>query len=399
MQEELKSARNRYTLMRVEVDEQRIKVDSKEQEAFTAQYQLVGLQEELDTLRQRMKIVEEERDVLKTNLHEEEVARIASEGAIALPPSREGEEFASPRKKRSRTDRESLKENVDPQAPEVDDELFDLKEELRLEKRMRMKAHDQVHFMKMECQFQCCSCRIAERQGADYIYDDSLASEMAKIAATIVQAQETSVDECLADIPTARSPTPERQPLDRQPSSQLINFSPTTGTFYKTSSPTKPTSSDHLSHQSKPSPRQQTPPPPEETPSFTFPLTPRPLPNLPTHAPRTISYTTTHTTSIPVLDRSPSPAQAPRTISHTQTHTTTIPVKADSFDPSPLPSPFPPSASSMTREEALEQIRLRRGRAKSFAAAVGTPRKVVLGLGTPRREISAPAGDNAGKEL
>ena len=191
LQEELKSARNKYTLMREEVDVQRRKLAAKEQDRFAAECQMVDLREELDKLRHQYEIVEAERDTLKTSLKEEEVARIAAEGAIALPPSKEGEEFASPKKRSRHQQRESLKENIDPEATEVEDELLILKEALQVEKRLRLKADDQVHFMKMECQFQCCSCRIAERQGIEYVHDESLAKEMSDMAFKIAVEYET----------------------------------------------------------------------------------------------------------------------------------------------------------------------------------------------------------------
>ena len=374
LQEELKSARNKYTLMREEVDVQRRKVDTKEQEKFSAQCELVGLQEELDKLQQQNKFIEAERGALKTTLKEEEVARIAAEGAIALPPSREGEEFASP-KKRTRQERESLKENIDPEAPAVEDELLLLKEELRTEKRMRLRADDQVHFLKMECQFQCCSCRVAERQGVEYVHDDSLAKQMAEMASNIA-ADEYNLPttttttatnlETVPEPPQKRPFTPPPQPSQQREASEPLNFSPTTGTFYKT--PTHPPAKASPTPSAQlipPSPSRQTPSQPlqpflqptllDQTPSFTFPLTPRPLPIPP-----------------------------PRTISHTTTMT--VPLKSDDYF-----SPAPATPGGISREEALEQIRQRRGRARSIAAGNGTPRKKLVEIGEVRREFSAPS--------
>ena len=170
-QEELKSARNRFTLMREEVEVQRRKVDTREQEAFAAQYQLAGLQEEVESLRQQKRIIEDERDALKTSLKEEEIARIAAEGKIALPVSREGEEFASPKKSRVVARDDSFKENIDPRGSDEHAELEAARNELRMERRLRQRMDDQIHFMKMECQFQCCSCRVAERQGVKFLHD------------------------------------------------------------------------------------------------------------------------------------------------------------------------------------------------------------------------------------
>ena len=366
--------------MREEVDVQRRKVDTKEQETFAAQYQLVELEKELEKEKQQSKIIEEERDTLRTSLKEEEVARTTIEGARALPLSRDGEILASPRTRSWRS--ESMKENVDPEAPRLQDQLESVREHLRMEKRMRLRADDQVHFMKMECQFQCCSCRIAERQGSKYVHDDTLATQMAGMASKIADENQKP-----ASGPTTESlpeqfvqPTPTSA-QDQQPSTpprqssfqhentdqDLLTFSPTTGTFSKVPSPTRT---------SRCSPIQPTFEPPQQiaqstqqqatnlpriptspiasTPSFTFPHTPRPLPIPP---PRTISYT----------------------------KTITVPLKDD-----PPFSPAPATPGGISREEALEQIRQRRGRARSIAAGNGTPRKRMVEVGELRRDISAP---------
>lgn len=379
LQEELKSARNKYTLMREEVDVQRRKVNTKEQETFAARYQLVELEKELEKEKQQSKIIEEERDTLRTSLKEKEVARTMIEGAMALPLSGNGEERASPRTRSRRS--ESMKENVDPEAPQLQDQLESVREQLRMEKRMRLRANDQVHFMKMECQFQCCSCRIAERQGTKYVHDDTLATQMAGMASKIVEESQKPASgptteplpaQIVQPTPTSaqdqQPSTPPRQSsFQRENTDQdLLTFSPKTGTFYKVPSPTKISRSPPIQAPAEP-PKQlarSTPQatnlpsvptsPIESTPSFTFPHTPRPLPIPP---PRTISYT----------------------------KTITVPLKDD------LPfSPAPATPGGMSREDALEQIRQRRGRARSIAAGNGTPRKRMVEVGELRRDISAP---------
>ena len=376
LQEELKSSRNKYTLMREEVDVQRRKVNTKEQETLVAQNQLAELQEEVEKQKQQNKIIEEERDTLKTSLKEEEVARIAALGAIALPLSRDREEFASPKKRSRRS--ESMKENVDPEAPELRDQLESMKEQLRLEKRMRLRADDRVHFLKMECQFQCCSCRVAERQGVEYVHDNTLATHMAEMTSKIAEEYQKPTSEPVIEplpqqmaqpVPASaqdqQPSTPPRQPsLQRENTDQdLLNFSPTTGTFYKAPSPTKPSFSSptqEIPELSTPAPQsasQATNPaslPTSPIPSFIFPHTPRPLP-MPQA--RTVSYT----------------------------KTVTVPLKDD------LPfTPAPATPGAISRENALEQIRQRRGRARSIAAGNGTPRKKMVEVGELRRDISAP---------
>lgn len=382
LQQELKSARNSFTLMREEVDVQRRKVDEKEQETFSARYQLVGLQEEIETLGRQSKAIEEERDALKTSLKEEEVARIAAEGRIALPASREGDEFASPKKRSRLTKRESFKENVDPEFSPEQEELMALKEEIRMEKRIRQRAEDQVHFMKMECQFQCCSCRVAERQGVEYLHDEVSAKQaVPKASISYRPSPPDQSSDPFLDLGATSSRQPSIQLEDSEP---LIKFSPSTGTFYKSPSPLKQTTTTLF------------PPSPQTPTNRTTASPPPPPPHRPsTPPPQEVKSSVPSTQHLPTISTPfhrplPIPPYGSKT---TQTHTiktTTITVPLIGTPASTAHIPFSPDAT-MTREQALEQIRARRGRARSVAAGQGTPRRPMV-VGVERRDVSAPAG-------
>lgn len=382
-QQELISATNKFTLMREEVDAQRRKVEEKEEETFSVRYQLAALQEEIETSRRQRKATEEERDALKTSLKEEEVARIAAEGRIALPISREGDEFASPKKKKNRSARkESLKENVDPEFSAEQEELTVLKGEMRWEKRLRQRAEDLVDFMKMECQFQCCSCRVAERQGVDFVHDEAWAKQVVRKAS--VPYRPLPLDqssEVFTDLDAASSRQPSLQLEDSEP---LIKFSPSTGTFYKTPSPPKQTTSTQfLISPQKPADRDTVspPPPPPHRPSTPpFQQEKSSVPS--THHLPTISTPFHRPLPIPPFGSKITPKHIIKTT------TTTVPLIGT---PVPLAHiPFSPD-STMTREQALEQIRVRRGRARSVAPGQGTPRRPMV-VGVERRDVSAPAG-------
>jgi hypothetical protein len=148
------------------------------------------LDEEMKTLRDTLKLVEGERDALKTSLKEDEVLRIAADGQIPLPPPTmidEHDEFGSPvrspRKQRSPERDEDDKENVAPKKAAV--EIKFLQQALTLERRIRTSAQEQVDFMKMECQFKICSCRIADLKGSHYVHDDTYAMEMERIKLSV----------------------------------------------------------------------------------------------------------------------------------------------------------------------------------------------------------------------
>ena len=418
LQEELKTTRNKFTLMREDVETYKRKLDAQDQEMFTARYQLVGLQEDLAAVRQQVKNAEEERDTLKRSLKEEEVARIAAEGKISLPPPIETDEFSSPRKSR----RESGKENMDPidyESEDDRDELSRLKLELTREKRRRIKAVRLIDFMNVECQFNRCSCRIAARQGKGHSQSHKNNAHM-----TFIEQKAGSNGDVLQDAPITPSQTSEKTTAQHEDHDQpafdsepLIEFSPTTGTFRTVPSPMRDSPSE------LPTPSRLF----SEEPAF---LAPPLNPTAISESPSLLSLganllpaeTSTDEQSPDLLqDSSPgvvavsppvsnpntprTPAQnllfRPQTAGPSRiisnTITITIPL-ADPYTPAKMPySPGPNTmpyspASTMTREQALEQIRQRRGRARSIAAGNGTPRKPMFDA---RRDISAPTVGSA----
>jgi hypothetical protein len=404
LQEELKATRNSLRITTSGLDSEKLKCSKREQEAFTAQYQLVGLQEELQKAQEEIKIIQEERDTLKTNLKEEEVARIAAEGMIALPAIEDDEDlFSSPQKsphKLQRDDSED-KENVMPMKAV---ELKSLQEELSQERRLREKAQDQIEFMKMECQFQMCSCRIAERDGHQYIHDNSYADEMERIkkAAELIPLPDSDCDdEAMQDVSV------QSKNLSENEKAAAIRFSPSTGTFRAVASPQteslevgEDTVLTHGERDTRSPTIQNEPVTLAEVSSANEDMeitqsapsspigTPQALFNDPQTPMREIRTVTT-TTTVPITF-SPFPARpnqedqplTPMTVGH--------PPLAH-----PPGSPFPASAfkadGTLDREAALRQIRERRGRARSVQMGHATPQKQMMeGVAGGRRDISAP---------
>ena len=385
-QEELKATRNAMRSLQDDLDQYRTKTEKHQQEAFAAQYQLVGVQEELERMRERAKVVEEERDALKMNLKEEEVARIAAEGRIALPVSREDDEFASPRKRRT-----PVKPRPDPTLYEDGNELAMLKEELEWEREAAREAEDTIEFMKIECQFQRCSCRVAESQGRRYVHDSSRFEAMAEMQKRMEQAMQDYVE--------------RRSPL--KPSLVVESDKPASMQDDAADSSTIDTQMDE----------QLTVVIPTEALQRVVTRTPGrrpPTPKAPSHAKADLPAVTIPEESsllsllaAPYQSADPAPPPTPSPPYHHPTTTTTtttirLPLAdADSTTASPAPTRPPPDqdaaaaiASPMiSREQALAQIRERRGRARSFAAGVLTPRKQMVAGGGPigRRDLSAPA--------
>ncbi|KAL1637804.1 hypothetical protein SLS56_000359 [Neofusicoccum ribis] len=444
MQEELKATRNSLRITQSGLELEKIKVAKREQEAFTAQYQLVGVQEELQKAKEQRKVVEEERDALKTSLQEEEVARIAAEGKLALPTANPGEEdeFDSPKKSPSnpRVADGSDKENyVPPPSPVRNVELKHLHEALATERRRRERAEDTVDFMKMECQFQCCSCRVAELNGDNYIHDDTFEKEMAKIRASLpvtltppMSETDDAVSKRPAPMDISRPATPPQSAKLPDEQCELL-FSPTTGTFRSVPSPNKadaeekPQIDDTImtdAEPTEPAPAPASLPSPVNSSSAPEEPAAEDTASRPPSPPHTPSASSTrgrsHTSHGFRHDATATTAAAADPTAHTPanlfqrtvTTTTTIPMCFDSPKPAhhfhtvsrstfsrmgAAPDFSTPTADAskvkdrpFDRDAALEQIQARRRRARSVAEGRATPRKQMVEGAGVRRDISAP---------
>lgn len=93
--------------------------------------------------------------------------------------------------------------------------------------------------------------------------------------------------------------------------------------------------------------------------------------------------TKTTTTKVPLREENTDPSLAQRIMA---TQRTPAKNSAPSFDVT-----NPALTPTMTREQALAQIRERRGRARSAQGGALTPRKQMV-EGTERRDVSAPVG-------
>ncbi|KAF2642020.1 hypothetical protein P280DRAFT_449438 [Massarina eburnea CBS 473.64] len=399
------------------------------------------LGEEVDTLKDRLTLVEAERDTLKTSLKEEEVLRIAAEGQIALPAATmdENDEFESParspRKQRTAPREEEDKENVAPKKAVV--ELRLAQQELATERRIRERAQDQIDFMKMECQFRCCSCRIADNQGSQYVHDGSYAAEMERIKASVPvltpppssHGDEMDVAVKQEPIEDGRPPTPpaeDSQHIDQSSDTVIVKrsdsrtpepaveFSPTSGTFQpspvKTGTHAKAatlalSAVTAIAIQSslpvsRPQSRAESVKQPK-TNSSSFDIhedavmdsdddaTPPHDPSGPATPGNYLTRTITTTTTIPLhfspatpaMKRGAQAAMTPSTVAHAPADARTPVLGELSLNMNNLP---------FDREAALEAIRERRGRARSMASGQATPAKQMMEGVLERRDISAP---------
>lgn len=496
LQEELKSARSAIKSAEELLDAEKERSKTREQEAFTSRYSLVSVQEQLEHTLDRVKMLEQERDAFKALAKtEEDIAKIAAEGKLPLPPAApdaEDDEFASPKKK-GRISSVSILDVKSSASSEA--EIDDLTMLWQWEKHRAERALQQVEFLEAECELRCCSCAKHHRQEAAA----AMSSPQRKRPEPVQIADPSDLVILSEDVPapapaTITSPSGRRSKTDLLRASQMSKprlstiFVPTEGIFRTVSQEEAealvtiqetelPVEDATVKEQPiEPPTPDQNPPYYARTPSveppdfamlakdrislcslldaphqqhphdapifFNIPTTPGPAPSQAaseassptptetdddtlTQQTRLVAVNTTTLTQDPIpspptapLTHHPSPtsssahdrphtAAAFYTSSTTLTTTTKVPLRGENLDPSLasriLASQRTPRKAAgldqpsfdvtntaftptMTREQALAQIRERR--AKSGAV---TPRKQMV-EGLERRDVSAPAG-------
>lgn len=397
LQEDLKSMRNTLRVAQANLDMEKRKVQQREQETFDAQYQLVAVQEELEKLRTHMKAIEEERDALKTSLHKEEVARIAAEGMIALPPSSHDDDelMSSPKKSPKKYDSEALSDDKE-NAGVVTKKMMDtrrMQQELAIERRRREHAEEVTEFLRMECQFNCCNCRTSTLHGTLSL-SNAFNEAMDKIKSTMREVFGQASQEEAADVEMEMEQAPEPVAENFERSMTLQHESP------------EEAIEDDAEPETPKAPHP-TPMEPEEDVALAESTTKVPLapssPQTPAQAQPPTPYrqqgsvrTITTTTTVPMHFTPAKPSPSDHSHHHQNNHHYNLHQDSDAEHiPPTVLSPRDRSGSAPTfdREAALAAIAYRRGRAKSIANGHMTPRKQMIeGVSMKeRRDISAPA--------
>ncbi|KAJ5407491.1 hypothetical protein N7465_008775 [Penicillium sp. CMV-2018d] len=245
LQEELKHAKSEVRALKDEAGAEREAKDKAKQEAFERAYALAGLTEELEVLKEKFRALETDNhsSTLEVRAHEirkEDFGRLsiaegdlaflttprrpkrAAAGSVRSPaPAREEDHAeATPPKRPRLSDFVPKTESEQPEsetAAEVDEDLLEeMKEELVFERRRRVAAEDMVHFLNIECQFERCSCRLAESQGRRYIYDADYYNKFQKPqieAEEKARAQQASIQQAsVHQAQSHRASTPEASP-------------------------------------------------------------------------------------------------------------------------------------------------------------------------------------------
>ncbi|KAI0973014.1 hypothetical protein F4678DRAFT_427615 [Xylaria arbuscula] len=458
LQEELKSARVAGKSAEECLEREKELSKAREQEAFAARYQLVGLQQELEMAQERITFLEEERDAFKAAAKSEEVARIAAEGRIPLPPEDPDSEFASPRK--SFGGRESLStfEIVSSAATEA--ELDELTRLWQWEKQRADRTQDHLEFVQAEFELHRSSKPKSpprrstitsprrERTEPIEIVDPSDLVILGEDAGPrsspppteITQPESAESPECSSESQTNEltmndsEDEPKEQPARKEPRRGTI-FVPSEGIF-RTISQQELEAIEQQSGEDVATvepPTSTDPPKPEhpryartpsvEPPSFALMAQERTsllsLLNAPHQSEANLAYDIPSTaaadvsscdlgedTTVAEADDSPEAEAAfdsrPHTSAafYTVTTTTSIPIQDENIKAPLLAAQNrtpsfdvnnPALTPTMTREQALAQIRERRGRARSAMQGAMTPRRQMV-AGVADRNVSAPAG-------
>lgn len=431
LQEELKHAKSETKALKDEVASERESKDKAKQEAFERAYTLAGLTEELEVLKGKLRSMEaaNHSSNLQVQAHEmrkEDFGRLSlAEGDLAFlmtprrPKRTAGDSILSPSQAQ---DTDSVHDATPPKrqrlsevtvvadepvettvtTSEQDSELIeDLRDELHNERRRREEAEDMIHFLNIECQFERCSCRIAESQGHRYIYDADYynqfqkpqleaAAKAAAEAEAARQAHTSHVDLHSSHTPDAEPPLPTRsqrtepdvKPEPTEPPVQMpapqepfVTFSPETGTFKTFPSPIRdnvaPRRTDSFASLEKsPAPSRDDWRNSAASSRYIESYTPSVEPELcrpihSTHEEPQVDepvYIQSHEEVRPTRHQMPRHQQQPARVNITKR----VPLRdnGDSQSSSTVHD------TPINREEALAQIRARRGRARSKQRSV-----------------------------
>jgi regulator of replication initiation timing len=437
LQETLRDTQKRLQVSKIDHATDVQKADQFEQEATDAKCALMALQQDLGKLREQFAVLEQENEALKTNLKEEEVARIAAEGQIALPSGHDDDSdlFSSPQKPASprKSQLEPLsddKENVGV----VTKKMFDtrkLQEELEAERLKKMAAEELVEFLRMECAFKCCECKSASRHGRALrvSMDEILASSIQKMKGDIASimtppASESGEDQMDAEnthTAAGAEDSASTDPQETNPADEVdhemgedASEAPLPDHVQDTTTVVDETVEDEATRA-----RQATPENDSELAHSLSQHNDDTTESIYFNIQDEQSAASHHTTTVPLKDSPPSTPpraqleselndQIQRSV-RTITTTTRIPMH---FTPVSKPALLPPweqenteprkfgstsssgevSALPFDREAALAAIAYRRGRAKSIANGTLTPpRQMVEGINLKsRRDVSAP---------
>ncbi|RAL16707.1 uncharacterized protein BO97DRAFT_402361 [Aspergillus homomorphus CBS 101889] len=200
VQEDLKHARAEAKAFKDEAQVERRAKEQAKQEAFERAYALAGLTEEMEVLKEQLRAAEaniRSRSQKAQNLKigQQDAGRMSLvEGDLALlltPTPRRPKRVAedSVNSLLSRATKPSPAHDTPPkrqrlsdvtpraEAEEIalseaqQDKMEELERILKHERQLRTNAEDLIEFLRLECQFKRCSCRLTETEESDHVHE------------------------------------------------------------------------------------------------------------------------------------------------------------------------------------------------------------------------------------
>lgn len=450
LQEDLKEARAEVRAYKDEVQVEREAKDQANQEAFERAYALASITEELEVLKERLRTAETNNhsntlEVRAQEMRKQDIGRMSlAEGDLALlltptprRPKRSAEDFNSPLVNATN---DSSTQCTPPKRPRLSDitpkqeekdttqsnshheMLGELQDMLQHEKQRRVDAEEMVDFMKMECQFKRCSCRLTEGPDSSCAHSSELpqgkgingSSEAVhdKQYHGILQpsgtphAQSRLRTSTRISQPAMESDAPIK--AEENEEEAVITFSPETGTFRTIPSPQrpqeKPAAFESSVSQAQDDERFMTKSPPARLSTQRLqdvPFEPLPQPPVPSQ-----SHPFTPSPSTIVRDAPQGPRLSIEQSAEFEVDTSGYPItKRVPLRTEPrLSNQSAVPGTPVSREEALAQIRARRGRANSMKRSVSAGEALMRPGGTgaqpvgPNRVPGATASNGRGSE-
>lgn len=172
-QEELREARSEFESVKVRADRERQERDKAKQEAFERAYALAGVLEEVDGLKEKLKMVESERDALtaeaghRTDLMECNMRDTACQTEVTQEVWKKEKSRCDCTKSREGQKQPTVVRDVvsyqfnDEWAQE---ELEDSRAQADWLRSQLRKEQSLVEFLTVQCRFKSCPCRMAEKE-------------------------------------------------------------------------------------------------------------------------------------------------------------------------------------------------------------------------------------------
>ncbi|RDH33152.1 hypothetical protein BDQ94DRAFT_33145 [Aspergillus welwitschiae] len=245
-QEELKHARNEAKGHKDEAQAERAAKEQAKQEAFERAYAIAGLTEEMEVLKEQPRAAEANNHSQKLEAQAQQkkndIKRMSlTEGDLNLlltptprRPKRSAEDVANPTQAnvaqsspvKDTPPKRQRMSDVTPrkEAPEIttfdvqEEQIAELEETLRRERQLRADAEGMLEFLRLECHFKRCTCRLAEQKSIPHTHELQSVDTTKKDKMELPENRDNDQNALAAPEEPSPSHTPKGEPV-RYPTS------------------------------------------------------------------------------------------------------------------------------------------------------------------------------------